>query len=209
MLKNPTGAMDKINSFIENCKSNTYINKARILKLYVELVYKQDYCETLQELDLKDLFFVNNKFNHKETMWNADSYLWIMILMAKAKKDKKLLEEIIDKLNYQELDSYLELKEIKAFKNALIKKEDKGIKFLNDLIQGNYLEYKYDKKLIGLYKRFAASILAYLNELSDDYYINDLREFGTTNIGSTFMKDLGILDKYPILEQRDAIESEE
>lgn len=209
MIKNEDIAMSRIDSFIENCKSNAYINKTRILKLYVELHKGLDYSETLKELNLKDLFFVNDHFSHKETMWNADSFLWLMILMAKAKDNNELLDEIVNKLNYQELDHYLEPQEIKALRNCLENKEDKGIKFFNDLLKGEYTKYKYDKRLIGLYKRFAASSLAYLNELNDDYYMDDIRDFGLSMIGKTFMQDLGILEKYPVQEQKEAIHSEE
>ena len=65
------------------------------------------------------------------------------------------------------------------------------------MLDGGFAKYEYEKNLIGLFKRFASSTLAYSGEPMEDYYKEDLHSFAGTQIGKTYMRDLEILEKYP------------
>ena len=100
-----------------------------------------------------------------------------------------------------ELEVRVEFQLAKAICNALREKEDAGVGFLTSLLEGSYTQYAYEKNMIGLYKRFSASTLAYSGEPMEEYYKNDLHSFAATLIGKNYLKELDILDKYPPLEE--------
>ena len=95
------------------------------------------------------------------------------------------------------LDQRLEVKETRAILDALYETGDGGAAFLNDILEGNYIEYEYDKSLISLFKRFAAATLAYASEPIEEYYQEELRDFAGTLIGENYMNNLDIIEKYP------------
>ena len=108
-----------------------------------------------------------------------------------------------------ELENRVEYQLTKAIYNALCEKEDAGVGFLSSLLDGTYAGYEYEKNLIGLFKRFASSTLAYSGEPMEDYYKEDLHSFAATQIGKTYMKDLEIYDKYPPREKEEEKPQEE
>lgn len=207
MCNKEENVKEKIEEFIANSKSEANKNKAKVLLLCVELDNGLDYSKTLEEIDLKDCFFVKDKFNKNVADINSDIYIWIIIAMVKAKKnkDKKLIEAIYEKLNIcSEIDNYVEFKCTQAVKDVLM--GGKGLTLFNSLHSGDYIEYKYDKKLIGIYKRIASCILVYMKKPIDEYFEEDLKSFRNTIIGSVLMQDLNIYDKY---KEEDPIQSEE
>lgn len=205
-------AYETIKGYILETKSDCYKNKARVLLLIEELNKGLDYTQTLQDIDLKSLFYKKNgNFNSKDAEINSDTFLWIAVAMAKAKqKDEiSLIDSLYDKLTiYPELESYLELSLLKAVKNALNGDKKEAISFFNKILNGDYIQYNYDKKLIGLYKRFAEATLAYLDEPIDDFYKEDVNLFQKTLIGHIYLSSLNIIDKYSYLNE-DPINSEE
>lgn len=191
------GCKERIEKFINETKTDLFKNKARVLLLCCRLDDKQDYGDILNELDLRSVFYVKNKFSAKETDLNSDIFIWVIEAMIKAKKnkDKKLIEGLYAKFNgCDELESYAEFRTVSAVKNALLDKSD--IKWFHDLLDGEYTDYKYDKKLIGIYKRISSCMCAYFKESIDEYFVSDLGKFKNTMIGANIMKDLGIYDKY-------------
>ena len=86
---------------------------------------------------------------------------------------------------------------------VLLEKNFDGIKFLKTLLSGEYQEYKYDKNLIGIYKKIAASLLAYMAEPLDEGDDDLIKEFTETLIGSRFTKDLEIYDRFHVEEVKE------
>ena len=201
LLLGSENTLEKIEEYIASQKSEEAINKGRLLKLYALMNQDLDYADTLNELDLKPVFLQNNSASKSKLSINNDVFIWIYLTLALARKNSRfdVLEGLNEKLEDLHLNKRLEAEQGKAIYNTLSESDTKGIDFLNDILQGNYIDYEYDKQLIGLYKRFAASTLAYSGDPIEDYYKEDLRKFASTMIGQNYLKNLEIYDKYPPL----------
>lgn len=209
MLQNDVNSYDELCSYIEKEKSPEYISRANILKLHEELQRGFDCTKTIDGIDLKEVFYSNGKFAPSKLTMNSDVFIWLYMDMAKSRQLSRfdVMNSLMKKLDeVPELQNRVEYLLAKAIYNALNENEDGGVEFLNGLLQGNYTELGYDKGLIGLYKRFASSTLAYINEPIDDYYKEDLHAFANTLIGSNYMRDLEIYDKFPpvVLDNKEA-----
>lgn len=204
VLDEDDNAYESLNNFIENDKSEEYRNKAKILKIYYEVKNNIDYSESLNSLDLKKIYYNNkNKIDNTLLTLNSDSSIFLIMAMSKAYACGKLdvVEEIYNKVKELDgMEKQLEYQEILSFHDALLNCGDgNGIPFMNCLLNGNYSEYKYDKNLIGIYKRIAAAVLAFkLQPISD--YDEDLKTFAGSLIGKQILNDLRIYDKYTLSE---------
>lgn len=205
VLNDSENAHNIITNYIENEKSLEYKNRAKIIKLYCELNKGLEYIETLNSIDLKPIYFKSNKYDNKLVNLNSDSFVFIIMSIAKAFEHGK--NDVIDILSKKlqaipELENRLEYQETKAFSNCLI--GSGGIDFMKGMLEGSYIDYMYEKRLIGLYKRIATSTLAYKKQQLDDYYKNDLHKFSSTKIGESILKSLGIYNSYLPLENDNA-----
>ncbi len=199
MLAGTETAYERISAYIEEEDSAEFKNKGRVLKLYEQMDTEEDISQTLNDLDLKEIFFKKGKYSRKQTVMNVDVFVWIYLVMAKARRLSKfdVLNGLCEKFNELEgLENRMEFQLIRAIYNALCEKEDAGVEFLSSVLDGGFAQYEYEKNLIGLFKRFAAATLAYSGEPMEDYYKEDLRDFASTQIGSGYMKDLEIYEKY-------------
>ena len=199
MLSNQENIYERINTYIDSQKTDDFKNKGRLLKLYCELRDGLDYSKTLNELDLKSVFYQKDKVSKAKVNLNSDVFIWIYLCLAMARKNSKfdVLEKLNEMVNDLNMNHRLEVLEANALYNTLSENDTAGIDILNDLLTGNYIEHEYDKNLIGLYKRIAACTLAYSGEPIEDYYKEDIRNFASTMVGQSFMKNLEIYDKYP------------
>ena len=202
------GSYEKVCNYVKKVKDVTYRNKGLILKVCSELDNGLDCEETLKELSVRDIFLSRNgHFNRERFLRNSDVYLCLYLAMAKARNKSAftVLNSLCEKINQvPESVETVEYQLSKAIYNALCEKEDRGLQFLNDLLEGNYGQYLYDKKLIGLYKKFGAATLAYTGELIDDTYLSDLNVFAGTGIGINYLKSLDIYDQYqPVKEDKE------
>ena len=200
MLAEAEGSYDRVCRYIENEKSEEYRNKARILQIYQQMDRDEDMSPTLEALDLKAIYYRNGKYAPQQLKLNSDVFVWFYLDMAKARRLSKfdVLNAMMDRFNeLQGMENRIEYQLTKAIYNALCEKEDAGVEFLTMLLEGGYSKYDYEKNLIGLYKRFASSTLAYSGEPMDEFYKNDLHAFAGTQIGRVYMSDLEIYDKYP------------
>ena len=205
MLNDDEDAYEKVNAFIDKESNLEYKNKGLILRLFIEIGKGLDYRQTLEELDLKEIFYKKGKYSKQLVALNSDIFIWYYLDMARARRFSRF--DVLDKLNdklfgLNELEVRVEFQLAKAICNALREKEDAGVEFLSGLLEGNYTQYVYEKNLIGLYKRFSASTLAYSGEPMEDYYKNDLHSFAGTLIGKNYMSELEIFDKYPPVEEK-------
>lgn len=203
ILNDTYGSYERVSTYVKEENSAEFANKGRILKLYVELCNHLEYEETLEQLKMEEIFYQKQKLQSEKVAMNSDVFIWIFIVMAKAREISKfdVLHRLKEKLEQlPEMEEYLEYRESKAIYNALCEQEDGGTAFLHDLLEGEYYQLKYEKSLIGLYKRFASATLAYSGEPIEDYYRDDLHDFASTQIGKTYMKALNIYEKYPPIQ---------
>ncbi len=96
----------------------------------------------------------------------------------------------------KEMDNRLEYALTEALHKSFKQTDDKGVTFYKDVMEGNTFKLVHDKQLIGIYKRIIACMLDINGEEFDDFYKDDLKEFARTLIGSSFMKNAGVYDKY-------------
>ena len=199
LLKGEQDIHERIDSYIEAQKSEEGKNKGRLLKLYCELKEDKDYAENLEKLDLNSIFYSNGKISKTKLNFNSDVFVWLFLCLGIARKNSKfdVLNKLAEKIDGLNMDSRLEINEARAIYNALSENDISGVDFLNDILEGNYIDYEYDKNLIGLYKRFAACTLAYSGEPIEDYFREDIRGFASTLVGQSYMKNLEIYEKYP------------
>lgn len=200
MLNGSDNAYERIQKYVEEEDLPEFKNKGLILKLYMELDSEIDYRKTLEEINLKQIFYKKDKYSKQLVALNSDVFIWYFLDMAKARRLSKFdaLDVLNEKLfGLRELENRVEYRLAKAIYFALCEKEDAGVTFLSGLLEGNYAGLEYEKNLIGLYKRFASSTLAYSGEPMEEYYKNDLHAFASTAIGRNYMSELEIYEKYP------------
>ena len=200
LLAESDTAYDRICSYIENEKEAEFQNKGRILKLYEQMLRGEDTSDTMNDLDLKAVFFRKGKYSRAMAATNTDVFVWLYLDMAKARRLSKfdVLDALKEKFDaISEMENRVEYQLLKAIYNALCEKEDAGVEVLSSMLDGGFAKCEYEKNLIGLFKRFASSTLAYSGEPMEDYYKEDLHSFAGTQIGKTYMRDLEILEKYP------------
>lgn len=201
LLNGEENISERISNFINNEQTAEFKQKGHILKLNDNLNNDVDYKEELDNLDIKPLYMVKGKFNNNQLSLNSDSFVWLLldVVKANAKNKKDVINTIKDKLEEnKELENRLEYRAIIATINLFDKTEDT---FFNDLLEGNYLDYAYDKSMIGIYKEFAMGALAYKKETLDEYCEEALKEFAGSLIGKYYLKDLDLLDKYAVKEE--------
>ena len=207
VLNESEDAYDAVIKYVNEEKEAYLKNKARVIEVYEKLLKNEDVEELIQEIDFEPLFKVKGRFDAKHANRNGDIFVWLALVFAKANKLKKT--EVINKL-YEKLVPYdellnnsLEYKLCKAYTAALLNKEGEDYDFLKKLLDGDYAGMVYEQRLIGLYKRIAASYLVFKDEKIDEYFDNDLRDFGTHLVGKALLTDLNLMDKYPapVVEQ--------
>lgn len=205
VFHNKENSYEDIKTYIEKEKSEEYKNKARIIKLYYELENKLDYKSTIDEIDIRSIYYTNGTLDNNLLKYNSDSFIFTMLAMAKAYENNN--KDVIESLNSKfmecsELENSLEYKEVLALANALNNKEDRGSALFHSILDGNYVEYSYDKNLIGLYKRIAAAVSIFNMDEIEEFFRNDLHSFANTFIGECFLKSLGLFDIYKSVEEK-------
>lgn len=204
VIHNEENSYEAIKDYIANEKSAEFKHKAYIIQLFSELENSKEYVDTAKAIDLKELFYTKGKIDSNKIKLNSDSFIFIILDIAKAyeKGNKDATEILSEKLDeIENLNNHLEYQTIKAFIRAISKNGDLGNPFMKNLIEGNYTDYQYDKNMIGLYKRTASSTLAFNKEEFDDYFKNDLYSFAKTFIGECLLKSLGIFEDYKPSEE--------
>lgn len=199
VLKDNENAYEEIKNFVNSSKNLEYKSKGNILKLYHELDKDLDYTSTLNSIDYKQLFYKKDKYSPSQLKLNNDSVIFTIMVMAKAhhKKNKDVIKTLADKFNeLSGLENSVEYLEIDAVADSFLKRDDSGVSFFNMMLDGGYAGLRYEKNLIGLYKRIASSMLAYNKASMDEYFVLDLSKFCETLIGKNLLKDLGLYKKY-------------
>lgn len=202
ILKNEDNAYDELVGYINNETDICLKAKSNLIKIYEDLDKNSDL--VLQEIDdcnfMHDVFFEKDAFSKDRVLTNSEVFIWLILILSKARKQSMV--DVMNKLNEKvrvyenELSEFVEYKTYESAYTTLLEKGIDGIKFLKTLLNGEYSNYKYDKNLIGIFKKIAASLLAYSGEPleeGDELLISD---FATTLIGNRFTSDLEIYDKY-------------
>ena len=193
-------AYEDVVEYVNKTENIEFKNKGRIFELYLELAKDLPYEETLNELDFRELFYNGEKVSMEKVGYNSDTFVWIIALFARAKKHDKLeiIDAIMAKLKLYEdlLKNYVEYTLCLSVARAIKGEDDLGVTFMRQLIDGDYAKYKYDTRLIGIYKRIATSFLAYTHQELNEDEVNDIRLLAASLVGSFILKDIDMYEEY-------------
>ena len=212
ILKNDDNAYDELVSYISTETDVCLKAKSNLIKIYEDLDKNSDL--VLNEIEesnvMHDIFFEKGTFSKDRVLLNSEVFIWLVLILSKARKQSMV--DVMNKLNEKvgvyenELNDFVEYQVYKSAYMTLLEKGVDGINFLKTLLNGEYSNYKYDKNLIGIFKKVAASLLAYANEPLEEGDESLITDFTTTLIGHRFTTDLEIYDKYHIEEETKQIE---
>lgn len=213
VLKQEEGSTETINNYVAEEKLGYLKNKAMALQIYQMLINGEDPSQVIEEINFNPIFKEKGNFVPKKANRNSDIFIWLLIVFAKAKQLNK--EDVVEKL-YKKMEAFDEFfenqVEYQLYKSStalMNNKDGEEIEFLTRLLDGDYSGMVYEKKLIGLYKRFAACVLASKEKEFDEFFRNDLHSFASTLVGRVYMQDLGIYEKYPPIEEKVEVLKEE
>lgn len=215
ILKNEEGAYDELVSYLGSETDTCLKAKSNLIKTYVDLdKHPENVDSDIDEIDfMHDIFFDGENFSKEKIILNSEVFIWLILILSKARANTMIdvMNHINNKVSAydEEMKDYVEYQVYKSAYLSLLEKNFDGIKFLKTLLSGEYQEYKYDKNLIGIYKKIAASLLAYMAEPLDEGDDDLIKEFTETLIGSRFTKDLEIYDKYHVEEPKEEVSSED
>lgn len=213
VLRQDEDCYEAISNYVNVEKVDSLKNKGKVILAYEKMVKGEDPTELVNTIDFKPMFYEKGRFNAKLTNRNSDIFVWLALVFAKARSLSMF--DVIDKLSekvltYDEvLGKHLEYKLFKGLVSAIAERNDEDSAFLTKLLDGDYAGMIYEQRLIGLYKRIAASYLVYMGDTVDESFNDDLRDFATTLVGKCLMTDLEIIDKYPPLEIKEEEKTEE
>ena len=209
ILKNEEGAYDELVSYLGTETDACLKAKSNLIKIYVDLdKHPENVDSDIDEIDfMHDIFFEGENFVKEKIILNSEVFIWLILILSKARTNTMIdaMNHINDKVSAydEEMKDYVEYEVYKSAYLSLLEKNLDGIKFLKTLLSGEYQEYKYDKNLIGIYKKIAASLLAYMAEPLDEGDDDLIKEFTETLIGSRFTKDLEIYDRFHVEEVKE------
>lgn len=201
VLKRDFDAYDTVKHYIEEETNEALKNKARVLLVYEMMLNDEDPTNVVETINFESLFTIKGIYNAKLANNNADVFIWLALVFAKARNLSMfdVIEKLTEKVETygEHLDNQLEYHMFRGICSAIAERNDEDSAFLNKLHDGDYVDMTYEQKLIGLYKRIASCYLIYLGDTIDEYYENDLHKFASTSVGRCLMNDLEIIDRYP------------
>ena len=209
ILKNEEGAYDELVSYLGSETDTCLKAKSNLIKTYVDLdKHPENVDSDIDEIDfMHNIFFDGENFSKEKIILNSEVFIWLILILSKARANTMIdvMNHINDKVSVydEQMSNYVEYQVYKSAYLSLLEKNFDGIKFLKTLLSGEYQEYKYDKNLIGIYKKIAASLLAYMAEPLDEGDDDLIKEFTETLIGSRFTKDLEIYDRFHVEEVKE------
>lgn len=209
ILKEEEGAYDELVSYLGSETDACLKAKSTLIKTYVDLdKHPENVDSDIDEIDfMHSIFFDGENFSKEKIILNSEVFIWLILILSKSRANTMIdvMNHINDKVSAydEEMKDYVEYQVYKSAYLSLLEKNFDGIKFLKTLLSGEYQEYKYDKNLIGIYKKIAASLLAYMAEPLDEGDDDLIKEFTETLIGSRFTKDLEIYDRFHVEEVKE------
>lgn len=209
ILKNEEGAYDELVSYLGSETDTCLKAKSNLIKTYVDLdKHPENVDSDIDEIDfMHNIFFDGENFSKEKIILNSEVFIWLILILSKSRANTMIdvMNHINDKVSVydEQMSNYVEYQVYKSAYLSLLEKNFDGIKFLKTLLSGEYQEYKYDKNLIGIYKKIAASLLAYMAEPLDEGDDDLIKEFTETLIGSRFTKDLEIYDRFHVEEVKE------
>ncbi len=210
VLRKDENAVQNLEQYLLEETNPEARNKGLLVKVYTDMLEEKNPSDTIDSISFDDIFLADGNYVAEKVNKNSDAFVWLLLDLSKARSLSMI--DIMDKL-YEKVTSYeetlgrhVEYLVFKAAYNCMLEKDVKGIEFLNKLLGGEYGDYQYDKPLIGVFKKAAAALLVYSGEpiAKEDEEI--LYDFALTQVGSRFLSDLELIDRYrkqeePVIEE--------
>lgn len=178
--------------YIKSRKNDMFSNKVRLFFIWRDIndsIIDKD----LSEIEIKSLFYKNNKFNKNNFIFNSDIFIWLSLIMCKAyyHSNNKLIIKLLNLFNIYENDLvvYLEYSVfLKGIKNAFVGSDSN---LLMIIINSEQNRYKYNPKYLDLYMVISEIILVSTHLLERNEMINNhIASFSKTNLGKIFLREL-------------------
>lgn len=192
ILNDKEDAYLQAEKYIKSCKNDMFSNKVRLF-LILHDINDTKIDQDLLEIDIKSLFYKNNKFNKNNYIFNSDTFIWLSLIMCKAyyHNNNKLIIKLLNLFKNYENDfiDYLEYSVfLKGIKNAFV---DSDSDLLMAIINNEQNGYKYNPKYLDLYMVISEIILVSTNLLERNEIINNhITSFSKTNLGKIFLREL-------------------
>ncbi len=212
-VNNPDLFFEKINEVLAGNYDELFLQKAYVIKLWgicYTGVY-DDWDDTLKHIDIDR--FIDHKRGAATIQYNEDSILYLYLVLPEmlhysGNEDKKA--ELTARLEAyrSDLEGQLVLRLHDEFEKFYSNEDDKGQKFFEQLLEGEYEGYSYSKQMIGVYKSMCACDLAKIYEeqgtpekIADNEDL--ITSFTGITLGKKWVTDLGLV-KYLQDETADA-----
>ena len=193
---------NRVDQLISTVNDPEFANKGRVLKLW-GCAYHQDFSEfdsTLQELDIDSL--IEDKKGVKSIDTNEDSFFYLYLAIpnvlhhvgrddlrttmhAKLQPYEEILGNQLSKALSDQFDKYYD------------SVDDRGQRFFEKLLEGDYEGYIYSRTMIGIYKNLANATLYKIYQ--DQAKFEQLEEmkpmleqFAQTGVGKRWIQSLDI-----------------
>ena len=213
VLRKEENAAENLELYLAEETNPDLRSKGLLVKVYTDMLADRNPSETIDSIGFNDIFLADGNYVPEKINRNSDSFVWLLLNLSQARS--KSMIDIMDKL-YEKVTAYedtlgkhVEYLVFKAAYNCLLEKDVKGIEFLNKLLAGEYGDYQYDKQLVGVFKKVAAALLVYSGEPIEKEDEDLLYDFALTQVGSRFLSDLELIDRYRKEESPEEEKSEE
>lgn len=213
LFKGDADAGAQIDKYLEKETVEEYRQKTQIFKLYQKLRDEQDCAITLENFSPALLLERKGVFDPQSVITNSDSFVWACILLNKAGAlgDNEFIRKFMEKFasHKEELSKFVEYKVMEATADLYTAENDDWKVFCRNLLAGDYEGFRYERKLIGFFKRIAQFLLAESGEELDEQAQEDMTAFSNSSVGKMMMNDRGVYTKYaaPVEEEGEETEN--
>lgn len=197
VLRGEEDAKENLNSYIEAETNETTKNRALIVKAYVD----DDPKSVIEAVNYDLVFKPSGQYDTNHLVSISDTFIWLILALSKYKDNREILDLVYSKVFNEEFNKHVEYLVFKAAYEIISNKEEKDVSFLTSLLSGDYAEYKYDKQLIGIYKKMSVALLVYNGNAVDSEDEDMLKDFVLTQVGGRFLENLNLKEKYIVKEE--------
>lgn len=206
---------------LENEKNETILERAKVLKLWGEAQYgrDEDFKETLKTINLEGFVTAKKRMRVSPVEENDDVlyYLYLVIPNILQSKNKPELQKALDEA-LQPIEE--------AVSNTLVKKisvenqkyyagnyeEPKA--FYEKIMEGEYAEYTYSKRMIGYYKQRVIAMLASIyqkegNTEKYNEYLSELKDLAKVPSGKRWLEEIHLEVPVEEEEKEEPVEDEQ
>ena len=183
-----------------NGKDHEFSQKAQVLKLWGMAYHNQyrDFDEVLAQIDVDAL--IGQKRGKIDIEQNEDTFFYLYLAIGnilEGNRRRDLRKKMDEKM--KQYDEKLQNQFVCQLHHAVTDfynhTADRGMKFFQAVLDGDYGQYRYSRSLIGLYKSIAVSHLAVLYKEDGKMekfeecvpYVENFMEYG---VGKRWLKTL-------------------